>query len=105
MDKIRKQRKQDPESAERPARRLTRQVLENLKASGYRYVVVEGYTVDRRQDFIEMNHFVLRPLRDLPNLPGDLGIFESIDSPILDEWADAPDGSIQAFIESNNQTA
>lgn len=86
-------------------RRLTRQLLEKLKAKGYRYVVVEGYTVDRRQDFIEMNHFVLRPLKELPNLPGDLGIFEPIDSPILDEWADAPDGGIHAFIESTNQTA
>ncbi len=105
MDKIRKQRKQETASTDKPAGRLTPKVLENLKANGYRYVVVEGYTVDRRQDFIEMNHFVLRPLKELPDLPGDLGIFEPIDSPILDEWANAPDNGILAFIESNNQTA
>lgn len=83
-------------------RRLTRQTLEKLKEKGYRYVVVESYTIDRRQDFIEMNHFLLKPLKTLPDQPGDMGIYEPIDSPLLDEWADSPDTGIHAFIESNH---
>jgi len=76
-------------------------MLERLKERGFRYVIVESYTLDRRLDFIEMNHFLLKPLKELPGQPGELGIFEPIDSHILREWADHPDNGIKAFIDTN----
>lgn len=88
-----------------PFIRLTRHSLEKLKQWGFRYVVVESYTIDRRSDFIEMNHFLLKPLKEMPGEPGELGIFESIDSQILREWADHPDSGIKAFIDTNDQPA
>ncbi|HUB60231.1 MAG TPA: hypothetical protein VL978_06010 [Puia sp.] len=78
--------------------RLTRQSLEKLKEGGYRFVLVESYTVDRRPEHIELNHFLLKPVKELP-LAGDWGIFEPIDSHILSEWADHPDNGIKAFID------
>jgi hypothetical protein len=85
---------------ERSSIRLTLQTLEKLKERGYRYVLVESYTLDRRSDFIEMNHFLLKPVKELPR-PGEWGIFEPIDSHILREWADQPDNGVKAFIETN----
>ena len=52
-----------------------------------------------------MNHFLLKPLKEMPGEPGELGIFESIDSQILREWADHPDSGIKAFIDTNDQPA
>ena len=84
--------------------RLTRQTLQKLKEGGYRYVLVESYTLDRRSDHIEINHFLLKPVRELPRT-GEQGIFEPIDSHVLREWADHPDSGIKAFIDSNDHHA
>lgn len=86
-------------SKERSAVRLTRHTLEKLKERGYRYVLVESYTLDRRSDYIEMNHFLLKPVKELPGEPGQMGIFEAIDSHILCEWAEHPDNGIKAFVQ------
>lgn len=83
---------------EKPANKLTLQILEKLKEKGYQYVVVESYTLDRRHDHIVMSHFLLKALKVLPNEPGELGIYESIDSPILREWADHPENGVEAYI-------
>ena len=86
---------------ERHSTQLTRQSLEKLKQRGYRYVLVESYTLDRRSEFIEMNHFLLKPIKELPGEPGEMGIFEPIDSHLLGQWADYPDNGIIAFIDTN----
>lgn len=86
------------------AKRLTRQILDKLKEKGYRYLVVESYTLDRRLDYIELNHFLLKAVKEMPR-PGDLGIFEVIDSPLLLEWADHPDNGISAYVDTNSHPA
>jgi hypothetical protein len=80
------------------AARLTRQTLQELKDKGFRFVLVRSYTLDRRVDYIQMNHFALKPVRELPRDPGEMGIFAPIDSDILVDWADGG-GGIQAFID------
>jgi hypothetical protein len=90
---------------EQAVTRLTPQVLEKLMERGFQYVLVESYTLDRRLDYIEMNHFLLRPVKALPDESGELGIFEPIDSPILREWAKHADNGIKAFIDTNSHPA
>lgn len=103
MNKRSQQHKRNAAPKGPPVARLSHQTLDRLKELGYKYVVVQSYTLDHREDFIEMNHFVLKPIKELPHRPGDLGIFEPIDSPILRKWADQPDHGIIAFIEPNGR--
>jgi len=79
--------------------RLTNQAIQVLKDLGYQYVVVKGYTPDRRNDYIELNHFMLEPVKQLPEGSGQTGIFAPIDSDIIRDWANQADDGIKAFIE------
>jgi len=79
--------------------RLTKKSLQQLKDLGFRYVLVKGYTPDKRNDYIELNYFTLVPVMELPEDPAQKEIFAPIDSDILDEWASQPDNGIKAFIE------
>lgn len=81
------------------ATRLTSQTLQDLKRKGFRFVLVKGYTLDKRLDYIQMNHFTLVPVMELPAEPGAKEIYEPIDSDILQEWADSPDRGLIAYIE------
>ena len=79
--------------------RLTRQSLEKLKADGYRFVLVKSYSIGRAPDYLEMNDFILTPVRELPVNRGEMEIFEPVDSDILSDWVDRADSGIKAFIE------
>ncbi|MBS1601437.1 MAG: hypothetical protein JST42_02130 [Bacteroidetes bacterium] len=79
--------------------RLTKKSLQQLKDHGFRYVLVKGYTPDKRFDYIELNYFTLVPVMELPEDPAQKEIFAPIDSDILDEWASQPENGIKAFIE------
>jgi hypothetical protein len=81
------------------ATRLTQQSLRTLRESGFRYVLVSGYTPDRQFDYIALTSFVLVPVKELPEEPGQKGIYAPIDSDILDDWAGQPENGIKAFIE------
>ena len=79
--------------------RLTQQSLQHLKDSGFRFVLIKGYTTDRRQDYIELKYFTLIPVRDLPEDPNKKEIYEPIDSNILADWARSPDEGLKVVIE------
>lgn len=83
--------------------KLTVQTLEDLKRKGFQYVLIKGYTLDRRLDYIQMNHFTLVPVRELPVNPTEKEIFEPIDSEILKEWASSPDNGLTAYIEKTTE--
>ncbi len=79
--------------------RLTQQSLESLKDRGFRFVLIKGYTTDRRQDYIELNYFTLVPVKELSDDPNKKEIYEPIDSTILREWALSPDEGLKVIIE------
>jgi hypothetical protein len=87
-----------PESS-RSAITLTKQSLQQLKDSGFRFVLIKGYTTDRRVAYIEVNYFTLIPVKDLPEDPNKKEIYESIDSDILMQWASFPDDGAKVIIE------
>lgn len=82
------------------ANRLTKQSLQHLKDSGFRFVLVKGYTTDRRVDYIELNYVTLTPVKNLPTDPNKKEIYEPIDSTILTEWASFPDEGFKVIIEA-----
>jgi hypothetical protein len=90
--------KTSPENS-RSAITLTKQSLQQLKDSGFRFVLIKGYTTDRRVDYIEVNYFTLVPVKDLSEDPNKKEIYESIDSEILMQWASCPDDGAKVIIE------
>ncbi|HWB93924.1 MAG TPA: hypothetical protein VG605_18850 [Puia sp.] len=81
------------------ATRLTKRSLQQLKASGYQYVLIKGYSLSRKVDYIELNSFMLTPVRELPEDPADKEIFAPVDSEILLQWASADSHGVEAYIE------
>lgn len=78
--------------------RLTQKILLQLKENGFQYVLVKGYSPGKKMDWIELNAFKLKPVKELPEDPAEKEIFAPVDSEILLEWA-APENNIEAFIE------
>lgn len=83
----------------KPSTRLTARILQQLKDKGFQFVLVKGYTPDRRHDHIQLNHLTLVPVMELPQKPGDKEIYAPIDSEILLDWANSPDVDFIAYIE------
>jgi hypothetical protein len=81
------------------AARLTTENLKTLRDQGFLYVLVNSYSAENRFDHSTFNRLILVPVRELPEAPGQKGIYASIDSEILDEWANQPDNRIDAFIK------
>jgi hypothetical protein len=78
--------------------RLTVQSLQHLKDRGFRYVLVKGFSMDKRLDYTELRYFMLIPIKDLPDDPAKMGIYEPIDSEILMEWASFPDDRVEVLV-------
>jgi hypothetical protein len=66
---------------------FTMAALEALKKKGVRYVQIKGFTSDKRLDYMEPRYMVLIPMMDLPVGAGEIEIYESINSKLLQEWA------------------
>jgi hypothetical protein len=77
--------------------RLTEDLLQQLKDRGFRYVLIKGYSLSKKMDWIELNAFQLTPVKALPEDPAEKEIYAPVDSEILSEWA-SPENKIQAFI-------
>ena len=84
----------------KPSIRLTARILHQLKEKGFQYVLIKGYSPDRRHDYIQLNHLTLVPVMELPREAGEKEIFAPIDSEILLDWANSPDKEFLAFIET-----
>lgn len=89
----------------RPRIKLTDTTLQELKDKGFLYVLVKGYTPAQRNDHIELNQFILVPVRQLPEAPGEKEIFAPIDSDVLAYWAHLSDNEIEAYIDLSLESA
>jgi hypothetical protein len=76
--------------------------LQQLKDSGFRFVLIKGYTTDRRIDYMDFSYFTLEPVTKLPEDPTKKEIYEPIDSEILTEWATFPDHGAKVLIETGS---
>jgi hypothetical protein len=70
--------------------KFTLAILEELKSKGFKYVIVNAFTHDKRADYMEPHYFVLEPVMQLSDDVNKKGIYEPIESPLLVEWAKYP---------------
>jgi len=61
-------------------------------------VLVNAFSHGRCPDYIEPSYFMLSPLMHLSEDREQKGIYESIDSQILVDWANTPNEGIKVFI-------
>ena len=79
--------------------RLTKKTLQQLKDKGFHFVLIKGYSLSKKIDYIELNSFRLIPVKELPEDPAEKEIYAPLDSEILLEWTSAGTGTIEAFID------
>lgn len=80
---------------------LTPVMLQKLKNKGFRYMQVNGFSSDKRLDYMEPRYFILVPLKDLPAEADKKGIYEPIDSKLLLQWASLPADDSDVLIKGN----
>ena len=85
--------------------KLTDKTLQELKDKGFRYVLVKSYTPAQRNNRIELNRFILVPVKELPGDPGEREIFAPIDSDVLTDWAQLSEKGLEAYIDTNLEQA
>lgn len=90
--------KNDPKEPGELKKKLTPASLQSLKKRGFRYVQVQGFSPDKHLDYMEPRYFVLVPLKHLPDEADKKGIYEPIESNILNEWAQAGDEGFEVFL-------
>ncbi len=76
--------------------------LEALKAKGYRFVQVKGFTIDNHYEYIEPYFLLLVPLKELPVSILNKDIYEPIESDILIGWAAENRDGLKIYIANDN---
>ena len=80
------------------ALQLDLKMLAKLERKGYKYVQITGLTMDKHYDYIEPHFILLKPIKELPSDPAQKGIYEPINSKILQQWAKEKDEHFEIVI-------
>jgi hypothetical protein len=68
---------------------LTFEALNNLQEQGYKYLQVQGYTLDHHPEYVEPHYLMLVPIKSLSAKPEQMDIYEDIDSEMIKDWVKA----------------
>lgn len=68
---------------------LTFEALDNLQQKGYKYLQVQGYTLDHHPEYVEPHYLMLVPIKALSVKREQMDIYEEIDSNLIKEWIKA----------------
>lgn len=60
---------------------LTSEAINTLQKNGYKYLQVQGFTLDHHAEYVEPHYLMLVPYKELPR-----DIYELIDSDLVNEW-------------------
>jgi hypothetical protein len=72
---------------------LTSEALDNLQQKGYKYLQVQGYTLDHHPEYVEPHYLMLVPIKSLSVKREQMDIYEDIDSNLIKEWIKAGNSS------------
>ena len=68
---------------------LTYEALTILKQKGYKYLQVQGFTLDHHPEYVEPHYLMLVPIKDLSTNRANMDIYEDINSDLIKEWVKA----------------
>ena len=60
---------------------LTSQAITTLQEKGYKYLQVQGFTMDHHAEYVAPHYLMLVPMKELP-----MDIYEPINSDLVNEW-------------------
>jgi hypothetical protein len=72
---------------------LTSEALNNLQQKGYKYLQVQGYTLDHHPEYVEPHYLMLVPIKALSTNPEKMDIYEDINSNLIKEWVKAAENN------------
>jgi hypothetical protein len=81
---------------------LTAEAIHTLEEKGYRYLQVQGFTIDHHAEYVEPHYLMLVPFKELP-----MDVYEPINSPLVHEWISnsARGGSMEIFLAGNKKNS
>lgn len=81
---------------------LTFEALNILKQKGYKYLQVQGFTMDHHLEYVEPHYFMLVPIKTLSTTQSQMDIYEDIDSDLIKEWVKPKkdNGGLKIFLAS-----
>lgn len=78
---------------------LTLKALDDLKEKGYRYLQVQGFTLDHHPEYIEPNYLMLVPKKSLASNKSKMDIYADISGETIINWAKrGDDESLPVFL-------
>ncbi len=82
---------------------LTSEALSNLEKKGYKYLQVQGFTIDHHAEYVEPHYLMLVPIKKLPTDQAKMEIYEPIDSELIDSWLSTgtDDNGLEIYLAGN----
>lgn len=83
---------------------LSFEALAKLQKKGYRYLQVQGFTLDHHPEYVEPHYLMLVPIKELSANGQKMGIYEDINSELIKEWVQTADSndSLEIFLADRN---
>ena len=83
---------------------LTNEALDNLQQKGYKYLQVQGYTLDHHPEYVEPHYLMLVPIKSLSANREKMDIYEAIDSELIKNWVKAGNNTdgLEIFLADRN---
>lgn len=83
---------------------LSFEALAKLRKKGYRYLQVQGFTLDHHPEYVEPHYLMLVPIKELSASGEKMGIYEDINSELIKEWVQSADSndSLEIFLADRN---
>jgi len=76
---------------------LTSEAINSLQEKGYKYLQVQGFTMDHHAEYVEPHYLMLVPMKELP-----MDIYEPINSDLVNEWIkNANSNRLEVFLAGN----
>lgn len=79
---------------------LTAEAINTLQQKGYKYLQVQGFTLDHHAEYVEPHYLMLVPKKELP-----MDIYEPINSELVKEWISDNNSShrLAVFLADSNK--
>jgi hypothetical protein len=65
---------------------LTSEALTSLQKKGYKYLQVQGFTMDHHLEYVDPHYLMLVPMKELPTDQAKKDIYEPINSELINSW-------------------
>jgi len=65
---------------------LTSAALDILQEKGYKYLQVQGFTMDHHAEYVDPHYLMLVPMQELPTDQAKKDIYEPINSDLINSW-------------------